>query len=59
MPSYTVIGRNSGVLPPADTPSFGGDFDASESILLQRGIAQQSWANEEVQRNERESVHVA
>jgi hypothetical protein len=58
VPSHTVIGRNSRVLPHADTSSFRGDLIASDFILSQRGIVQKSWANEEVQRNECKSVHV-
>lgn len=59
VPSHTVIRRNSRVLPHADTSSFRSNPIASSPILSQRGIVQKSWANEEVQRNERESVHVA
>ena len=59
VPSHTVIRRNSRVLPHADTSDFGGDLIVSGPIVSQHGIARKSWANEEVQRNERESVHVA
>lgn len=59
VPSHTVIRRNSRVSPHADTSDFGGDLIVSGPILSQHGIARKSWANEEVQRNERESVHVA
>jgi glucose-1-phosphate adenylyltransferase len=59
VPSHTVIRRNSRVLPHADTSSFRSNPIASSPILAQRGIVQKSWANEEVQRNERESVYVA
>jgi glucose-1-phosphate adenylyltransferase len=59
VPSHTVIRRNSRVLPHVDTSSFGGNLITSDSILSQHGIVEKSWANEEVQGNERESVHVA
>jgi glucose-1-phosphate adenylyltransferase len=55
VPSRTVIGRDSRVLPYADKSSF---IDSSP-ILLRRGIIQRLWENAEVQRNERTSVHVA
>jgi glucose-1-phosphate adenylyltransferase len=59
VPSHTVMRRNSKVLPHADTSSFRGDLIASGSILSRHDIVQKSWTNEEVQRNERESVYVA
>jgi len=58
VPSHTVIGRNSRVLPHADTSSFRGNLIASSPILSQRGIVQKSWVNKEVQRNERKGIHV-
>jgi glucose-1-phosphate adenylyltransferase len=59
VPSHTVIRRNSRVLPQADTSSFRSSPIALSPILEQHGIVQKSWVNEEVQENERESVHVA
>lgn len=59
VPSHTVIRCNCTVLPYVNASSFRGDLIASGSVLAQHGITQKSWANEEVQRNERESVYVA
>ena len=53
VPSHTVIGRDSRVLPQADISIFIG----SSSILSQHGITQKSWENEEVQENERKGVY--
>jgi len=55
VPSHTVIGRDSRVLPQADISIFIG----SSSILSQHGITQKSWENEEVQENERKGVYAA
>jgi glucose-1-phosphate adenylyltransferase len=54
VPSHTVIGRDSKVLPHADTSSF---IDSSP-ILSRRGIVQTLWENEEVPENERKGVYV-
>jgi glucose-1-phosphate adenylyltransferase len=59
VPSNTVIRRNSRVLPHVDTSSLRSNPVASSPALSQDSIVQRSWANEEVQINERESVHVA
>jgi hypothetical protein len=59
VPSHTVIRRNSRVLPHADMSSLGGDLIIPSSVLSRPDIAAKPWANEEVQRNERESVYVA
>jgi len=59
VPSHTVIRRNSRILPCADTSSFRSNPVALSPVLAERGIVQKSWANKEVQRNERESVYVA
>jgi glucose-1-phosphate adenylyltransferase len=59
VPSHTVIRRNSRVLPHADTSSLRNNPVALSPILAAGHIVQKSWANEEVQRNERESVYVA
>jgi len=58
VPSHTVIGRDSRVLPHADKSSFRGNPIGPSPILSQRGIVQKSWVNKEVQRNERKGVHV-
>jgi glucose-1-phosphate adenylyltransferase len=54
IPSHTVIGRDSKVLPHADKSSF---IDSSP-ILLRRGIVQTLWENEGVQENDRKGVYV-
>jgi glucose-1-phosphate adenylyltransferase len=59
VPSHTVIRRSSTTLPHVDTSDFGGDLVVSGHVLSRHGIARESWANEEVQRDERQSVHVA
>ncbi len=60
VPSHTVIGCNSRVLPDAETSSFRSEPIAPSFILSQRGIVQKSWENKEVevQRNECRGVHV-
>ena len=59
VPSHTVISRSPGLSVRADTPEFGGDLTTSVPVLSRHGTAREPWANEEVQRNERESVPVA
>jgi hypothetical protein len=59
VPSQTVIARGSRVSIHANTSDFTDDLVVSVPVLTQDGIAQQFWANEEVRRNERESVPVA
>jgi glucose-1-phosphate adenylyltransferase len=59
VPSHTVIRRNSRVLPHADTSSLKSNPVASSPALPQCSIVQRSWANEEVQKNERKGIHVA
>jgi glucose-1-phosphate adenylyltransferase len=58
VPSHTVIGRDSKVLPHAGASSFRGNPTGSSPILSQHGIVQKAWDSEEVQRNERKGVHV-
>lgn len=58
VPSHTVIRRNSRVSPHTDASSFTANPIVCP-VLPQHGIVQESWANEEVQRNECESIHVA
>jgi glucose-1-phosphate adenylyltransferase len=59
VPSHTVIRRNARVSPHEDTSTLKRNPSASSPALSQDGIVQKSWANEEVQRNERESIYVA
>jgi glucose-1-phosphate adenylyltransferase len=59
VPSHTVIRRNSRVSPQADTSRLKSNAVASSLVLSQGGTVRKPWANEEVQRNERESIYVA
>jgi glucose-1-phosphate adenylyltransferase len=59
VPSHTVIRSNSRIVPHADISRLGGDLIISSSVLSQHDIAEKPWANEEMQRNERESVYAA
>ena len=55
---HTVIRRNSRVSHHADTLSIRTN-PSVDHIVVQRDIGRKSWANEEVQSNERESIYVA
>jgi len=59
VPSHTVIGRDSKVLPHVDTSSYQGNPIGSSPILAQRGTVPKSGANKEVQKNERKGIYVA
>lgn len=59
VPSHTVIRRNYRILPHANASTLNSNPIASSPALSQDSMVQKAWANEEVQRNERESVYVA
>jgi glucose-1-phosphate adenylyltransferase len=59
VPYRTVIRRGSRALPHVHVSSLKSNPVASGLTLAQGGVVQRSRVNEEVQRNERESVHAA